>query len=66
MTDKQLNEKINGIESKIDKIGLDIRTIMVDVGKLQVKSSVWGAVGGILGTIGTLILAMTLRLIKLG
>lgn len=55
-TDKALDAKMKEFNSMQAKILEKQITILVEIGKLQVKSGLWGALAGIVTTVGVLLI----------
>lgn len=52
-----LRERLSAMEANFNaKVEREVSPIRVSLGKLEVKASIWGALGGILAAIGALLL----------
>lgn len=50
-----MNEDLKYIRGVVDGLREDVTQIRVDVGKLQVKASLWGSLAGAIGAVGVLL-----------
>ena len=50
-------DEVNAIEKRTETNSKAIQDILVSIGKLEVKSGVWGVVGGILATAAILLIS---------
>lgn len=50
-----ITKEINDIEKRTETNAKDIQNILVALGKLEVKSGVWGAIGGVIAILGMML-----------
>jgi hypothetical protein len=61
--DEELNRRLRNIEEKLDKVRTaDIPALRVDIGALKIKATIWGAAGGVLGSLAAILIALVLAL----
>lgn len=54
---RRINQSLGELDAKIDRLRTDeISKLKVDVAMLQVKSGMWGALGGVAIAVGTYLL----------
>ena len=55
-TDKELNSKIKELNELMLAVNQKQTEILVEIGKLQVKSGLWGALGGAISVISIILI----------
>ena len=67
MPDEELARRLRSIEEKVDRVRTeDIPNLRVqiatDISALKVKAGVWGAAGGVLGSLAAILIALVIAL----
>jgi len=61
MPDEELSRRLRSIEDKLDKVRtVDLPSLRVDIGGLKIKAGIWGAAGGVLGSLAAVLIALVL------
>ena len=67
MPDEELARRLRSIEEKVDRVRTeDIPNLRVqiatDISALKVKAGMWGGIGGLLGSMAAILIALALAL----
>lgn len=65
--DEELYRRLRGIEEKLDRVRTeDLPALRVhvatEVSALKVKATIWGAAGGVLGSLAAIVIALVLAM----
>ena len=58
---KRVDSRCENLEASTLRVNRIVGDMRVEIAQLQVKSSIWGAISGILGAIGTTLIFLSMK-----